>query len=723
MQEPSTARPQTEPDDADRLLLELASALLADHFFDPDNEAAYRKVQPSGRAASRAAPPVPGPPLAEDMLEAGGNELKWRLDALGHRNGFRLSMRHPVFAAIVEGTWQFQREALRQGRVIERSGDPGQAAEAAEALLAAFTDAEPSQEELDDLLAALSEVAGTPSGGEQPARPFDENAQEPPPATDAERNRARSVVERLAGHAGRELRVQDRTWLETMPQTLPAFTDLLVEALSAKPRDEGRVAACLDLVTRQLEFVRYRLDRGWDWASRMLSDYQQRLVALGKAGTLEQADWFAMAAALTQARVPVSGGVQLALADAGLRGDANPAPPDDLLAALRGLSDELAGMVGSPFEVIEALNAAGAVMPATLRSFMATELALSPHAVLREAVPLMLLDGESDVRRAAGAAMAQTAGPDTVSPDWLRRAVTVRNWVPQADRAELDRAIHKARAAGVPIATWPVGPGDAARGSPGDVAFHASMVDGSGAQSILAVSRSGRKGLIAGLLLKHGAGVQDAWLDEAAPRGDINKMLRGVKAEVPFDEVDRGYVDAAVQHAIATGLANGAVPTERLLLIAECLEGAAWKDRRLDVAAEADRLFAGLGAAERRPPAVAAALRRGADWMPRQPIAASWFEDGPNVRRAIAGRPRTDLAGATRLVLGEILPASRMAWAERFLLMAMWCQAAASGSHRAWAADFVIVAHALAGATPLEAIPIMGSIAAQTVMAARNNGW
>jgi len=714
-------QPQTEPDDVDRLLLDLASRLLSEYFFDPDNEAHFRELFPSRRTPPRGAvraanpPAAPELPLAEETLPHNGKTLNWRLDMLGHRNGFRLSMKHPVFTATVEGMWQFQRETLRQAHVVQRTGNSRRTAAAVEGLLATLAVSEPTQEQLDDLLAALSGAPETPLIGDNP--------EEPPPATSADRDRARALVGQLARKSNGELGMQDRTWLETTPQTLPVLADLLVEAMTAPVRSETQVAACLDLLTLQLEFVRYRLDRGWDWAARMLNAYQQRLIALGKAGTLESPDWFVMAGALTQARVPVSDEVQLALADAGMTGTSAVAPPEALLTALRGLSDELAGMVGSPFEVIEALNAASAVMPATLRSFMATELALSPHAVLREAVPLMLLDGDSSVRRAAAAAMEQTAGADTVSPDWLRRAITIRNWIPQPDRADLDRAIRKARSAGVAIGTWPAGPGDRANGAPGEIAFHASMVDGSGAQSILAISRAGRKGPVAGLLLKHGAGVQDAWLDRSVSRSQSNGMLRDMKSEVPSDEVDRQYVDAAVQHAVATGLESGTVPGETLLAIAECVGGVEWKDRRLDVAAEAERLFGELDAAERQPESVEAALARGAAWMQREPIAASWFEDTQNVRRVVAKVPRTDNAGATRLVLDEILPGSRMAWAERFLLMALWCQAATTKAHRAWSGDFVILAHALIGPAPLETIPIMTCIAAQTVMAARTSGW
>ena len=720
MAKSSQGQPQTEPDDVDRWLLDLATGLLADYFFDPDNEALYRQLFPSRRTPARGAPRLVEPstpelPLTEQTLHHADKTLNWRLDILGQRNGFRLSMEHPAFTAQVEGIWQFQHETLRRGQVVQRTGHSRRIVEAAEGLVQELGVCALSQEQRDDLLAALAEVPETPMIGD--------NSDEPPPATDAERDHTRLLLGRMARKPAAEPAMEDRAWLEITPQVLPVLADLLVEAMVAPARDERRVSACLDLLALQLEFVRYRLDRGWDWAARMLNDYQQRLITLGRAGTLEPSDWFAMAAALSQARVPISDDVQQALADAGLSGAAATVPPEEMLAALRGLSDELADMVGSPFEVLEAFSAAAAVMPGTLRSFMATELALSSHAVLREAVPLMLLDGDTAVRRAAAAAMEQTAGADTVSPDWLRRAITLRNWIPHADRAALDRAIRKARTAGVPIGAWPASPGGGGADALGEFAFHASMVDGSGAQSILAVSRAGRKGLVAGLLLKHGVGVQDAWLDTSMSRSNSNAMLRDMKSESPCGEVARSYVDTAVQHAIATGLACGTVPTETVLAIAEGIGAAEWKDRRLDVVAEAHRLFDELTAEQTQVSSIEAALGRGVIWMQQQPIAASWLEDTPGVRRVIARLPRRDTVGATRLVLNEVLPATRMAWAERFLLMALWCQSATTKAHRDWAADFVVLTHAVASNTPLESIPIMTGIAAQTVMAARTSGW
>src|SRR3954464_6975403 len=93
-------RKQAEPDEIDLLLIDVATALLAEYFFDPDNEALYKQRYPT-----RTAPPgkEPGtlrgdPPLFEDEVEAGRHPVHWRLDALSNRNGLRLTMTHRSFS-------------------------------------------------------------------------------------------------------------------------------------------------------------------------------------------------------------------------------------------------------------------------------------------------------------------------------------------------------------------------------------------------------------------------------------------------------------------------------------------------------------------------------------------------------------------------------------------------------------------------------------------------
>jgi hypothetical protein len=372
-------------------------------------------------------------------------------------------------------------------------------------------------------------------------------------------------------------------------------------------------------------------------------------------------------------------------------------------------------MVSSPADVIEALQNSAAMMPASLRGFLATELALSPHQVLRDAVPLMLLDADASVRRDAALALEQSARPDTMSPDALRRAVTVRNWLPPADRPALDSAIRKGRLAGVAIGGWPT-PSPA-------LEFHATMIDGSGAQSLLAVDRSGKKGVFAGLLLRHGEGVADAWGEKDLPRRQINSLLREAQLEGIFAQVRKPYIDAMVQHAIGTAVEAGQVPPEGILTIAELIGGADWKDRRLDIDEQAVLLWNELPESDRTQEAVATAFTRGLTWMAKDQLIGSWFEDGPKVRDALAPLSRTDMAGMVDIVMSNILPPTRRQWAERFVLMAMWCQSAVDAKYRGRARDLIPVAHALTGDMPLGDIPIMGVIAGQTVRAVLSGAW
>ena len=51
----------------------------------------------------------------------------------------------------------------------------------------------------------------------------------------------------------------------------------------------------------------------------------------------------------------------------------------------------------------------GTLMPSELRAYLTHELGLSSHAVLREAVPLLLLDPEPVVRQSAAAVLEQIA--------------------------------------------------------------------------------------------------------------------------------------------------------------------------------------------------------------------------------------------------------------------------------------------------------------------------
>jgi hypothetical protein len=113
-----------------------------------------------------------------------------------------------------------------------------------------------------------------------------------PTAADTRRVKAlsRAVAKALRQRGTPVLDAADTAWMEDRPQSLPLLLDAAVAASTAGKRDEALVAACRWLLANQLELIRYRLERGHDWARAMLGAYQETLVALIRANTLPEAE-------------------------------------------------------------------------------------------------------------------------------------------------------------------------------------------------------------------------------------------------------------------------------------------------------------------------------------------------------------------------------------------------------------------------------------------------
>jgi hypothetical protein len=260
----------------------------------------------------------------------------------------------------------------------------------------------------------------------------------PPPPTPTDTRRVgaltRAVAADLRRHGTPAIDAAGQFWMEQRPQSLWPLLDAAVAASNAGQRDEMLVTACRWLIANQLELIRYRLERGHDWARVMLDAYQEKLIALAQTNTLPGADWLSLVNLLKDAKVPIRPETAEALA----RATADAMPGDtlssqDIPRELRRNLDQIGRSTEDPFMVVTGLAETGTLMPPELRAYLTHELGLSPHAILREAVPLLLLDPEPIVRQAAAAVLEQVAGPETFSPVMLRRTLLVRNWVPDTD--------------------------------------------------------------------------------------------------------------------------------------------------------------------------------------------------------------------------------------------------------------------------------------------------
>lgn len=76
-------------------------------------------------------------------------------------------------------------------------------------------------------------------------------------------------------------------------------------------------------------------------------------------------------------------------------------PPGNVLLWMRGVLAELGRLANDPFKVVDGLGDMGLPLSAELRACLAHEIGMSSYAVLREAVPLLLLDPEPRLRQAA----------------------------------------------------------------------------------------------------------------------------------------------------------------------------------------------------------------------------------------------------------------------------------------------------------------------------------
>lgn len=669
-----------EPDDIDLALIDVAEAILSEHFFDPDAEDEYKRKHALNRGRQEATL------LFEDAVEVFDEECAIRVEGLRTWTRMRVTLRHPEFGAMVEGMWSFDTQELRKPEVAQRSGEPGTIREGVEELLDTLMGSISDEDLMDSL--EHRDDDDEPLIGDDP--------REPPPATGADRSRVKAIAKRLVRDHG-EINLEDRSWMEQTPQVLPVLTDLLIDMAATALEDDPMAAACLGLLEAALEFVRYRQDRGWDWAIAMLDDFQRKLLAFGRAGT-NQGLFLAMSAAMTHARVPVGEEMRQAFAEAGLN-EAVSEPSGELDSALDNVLAELAEAADSPFDVIASLSDTGAVMPASLRGFLAAKLAGSEHEVIRDAAALLLLDEDASVREATVAALAGAAST-RVSPETLRRAVTIRNWVPEAERAGIDALVRSAREAGVPIASWPEGATD--------TECHATMIDGSAAQSILMVSRMGKKFLFNALLIRHGTGVVDVWSDPGLSRTKVQRLLKEAQRAVPSCRVPREFVDALVRHALGASAGRGGTPPAGLLQVAEDIRAPDWRAQRLDLVAEVERRIAGTALPND-------VQDDAAVWLRTAETLGSWYEEGPDVHAVLSRLPRNRRPALVDAVLTDILPARRIVWAERFVLMGLWCEAAEEVAYRGKAQAMLAVADALLSDVPMQDIPAMWVIANQTV--------
>jgi hypothetical protein len=470
-------------------------------------------------------------------------------------------------------------------------------------------------------------------------------------------------------------------------------------------QDEPLAIGYLFLLQRLLEQLRYRTDRGYADAAKLIADFQADVVAQVEAGNVDGRMLAFVAAALHQSKIPAS--AELAAASARQPVDRN---DDGLLTAdvHAALGGFLEACDGDPFTIVGALTESGHAMPEEDRGALAGALALAGNSKARGAAVLLLLDPSSVVRHSVAKALTQVAASLTSTE--IRRLIAMRNWRPENERAEVDTVIRKARAAGIDCAPWEAGSIET---------IVATSVDGATAQGFLLISPVGRKKRISSVLTK--GGIADAWSGEPESRRQIEMSLAAAGMDTPTLAVSRSYLDRIVAHELALSIEKREAPPFGLLQVAETIGGANWQPARMAFGETLAGLIAEVPKAMCEPARLASVLQKSNEHAELEAVAQSWFEDDPQVAQAVQRARGHDRAKLATYLLQSVIARHRDRWADIVLRTAIWMREAPPEADLCWR-ELAIVAKALIDGRNVTEIGLMRDIALRTIAVLRTAG-
>lgn len=464
--------------------------------------------------------------------------------------------------------------------------------------------------------------------------------------------------------------------------------------------ESAHIAAYGFLLSQQLEFLRYGVDRGRTQDIERVEQFQYRVIELARQGQLSNGGVNQIAVLLRHAKLaPLPEMFEVA---AELMQDEPPAAIMQITQLSR-IFGELADTVhGDPFEVARGVSELCCSMPTDALGIVSEMLMHEQNEALREAVPLLILDERPKVRQILGRVLHAHA--KNLSPVSLRRLITLRNWLPESERKTIDETIKTARRSGIECASWP---------EPPPVEFLASCIDGSGAQGLFLMTQSGRKHQLFSILLRLGKGVLDASTLPDLTKKQRDAILEDVSSQMEMTAVTSDYVDRTLQHHLAAASLSGTLPPIDTLKVAETVGGLNWLQQPIDLDAAIDQWLREVPSKLLTSAAVKEILQSSALWAGHTGISKSWFEDDQAVETLLAGTRARKPETLVNKILKEIIEPRARLWAERCFWAALWCREAPDDIRIFWP-HFLIVAKALIQGHPLKDISLMTAIAEET---------
>lgn len=369
-------------------------------------------------------------------------------------------------------------------------------------------------------------------------------------------------------------------------------------------------------------------------------------------------------------------------------------PDGEKLPDLGELLDPILRDLGdTPLQVHAALSELLAGLPSEPAAMLVSMIIARPGAVEARLGLYWLLDPRAEIRLAAATVLLTRAETGTLPPDLAALLPAIRKWLPdEPARAALDAVIR-----------WQIRDGGMQSQSSAATIHRAaaSLPDGVGAQSLIAVFQQGSRRGIAMAMLKQGHGIKDAFVIPCANASEQKRMLASILDEIETFDIPPAALAEELARGLGEGLALDLLPAPGFVDWAELLG----PDALTPAAGDGGAILAAIGSTDAFSPASRAALvKASADWMEHFEQSDAWFEDTADLRAAIA-RARTEKGQET--AVWKHLETRRDWWARLFAVSAATLKAA--GDREFWP-SFAAVAQALLDGSPLKRIPVMADI-------------
>ena len=312
--------------------------------------------------------------------------------------------------------------------------------------------------------------------------------------------------------------------------------------------DEERTEILLRLIDEGLSQIRYSVDRKETAGSVLRKQLEKTLIQV--IPTLPQEARVAVNQLLFEAKISID----LEIEESDFTGDCP--PQTQIMPRLPELLDEIRRekVAKNAYELYEILLPHVQLLPAEYQLSIIAELAHSKKAIAHEVSVLMLLHPKSSVRKHIAQLLCSLSDERLFTPVDLRRLIVIRNWVPSAERQDIDKLIARLRKKGMAPAPF--------LGAKISNLVGSSM-DGAGASFILLESKKNNKRQVSGFITKLGVGIRDPWTISKAPKHYFDGIMKD-KGETPIKTVSTTYVNKLVQHFLSEAINSGEVPEPNL---------------------------------------------------------------------------------------------------------------------------------------------------------------